>query len=346
MVHASPKPTDRKRIAAMPAKSKEPKEPEEPEEPEEPKEPEEPEEQKEATETSEISPTALVPLVPQAERTVDFYGDQISVALIGEGEESEVYVPLRTITEFLGLGWGSQFNRLQRDEVLKARIRMVTVHGADGRPRDMVSIPLDLLPGWLFGITTSRVREDLAPKLRRYREECFRILWREYQQELMQRRQIQAQAQVQLVPKAPLAQVREMGLAIAQLAEQQMALEGRVEDIDARVEQVGEQVSIANSRLDRAAEVVSDLKRRLGSIERQVLPASTVTDEQAAEISNKVKALAQFLTTKEPGRNFYQSIFGELYRRFAVSSYKNVRKDQYQNVLKFLDEWLETASGS
>jgi hypothetical protein len=307
-----------------------------------PKASKQPKEPKGEAQTSESS--ALVSLVPQAERTVDFYGDQISVALVGEGEESEVYVPLRTITEFLGLGWGSQFNRLQRDEVLKGRVRMVTVHGADGRPRDMISLPLDLLPGWLFGITTSRVREDLAPKLRRYREECFRILWREYQRELMQRQQ--AQAQVQVVPKAPLAQVREMGLAIAQLAEQQMALEGRVEDIGARVEQVGEQMSVANSRLDRAAEVVGDLKRRLGSIERQMLPASSITDEQAAEISNKVKALAQFLTTKEPGRNFYQSIFGELYRRFAVSSYKNVRKDQYQDVMKFLDEWLQAATSS
>ena len=50
---------------------------------------------KEPTQTPENS--ALVPLVPRAERTVDFYGDQISVALVGEGEESEVYVPLRTI---------------------------------------------------------------------------------------------------------------------------------------------------------------------------------------------------------------------------------------------------------
>lgn len=137
-----------------------------------------------------------------------------------------------------------------------------------------------------------------------------------------------------------------MGLAIAQLAEQQMALEGRVDDIGTQVEQVGEQVSIVNTRLDRAAEVVGDLKRRLGTIERHMLPPSSITDEQAAEISNKVKALAQFLTTKEPGRNFYQSIFGELYRRFAVSSYKNVRKDQYQDVLTFLDEWLEAASSS
>ncbi len=293
----------------------------------------------ELTEVAQIS--ALVPLVPSAERAVDFYGDQISVALVSEGEESEVYVPLRTITEFLGLGWGSQFNRLQRDEVLKARVRMVTIHGADGRPREMVCLPLDLLPGWLFGITTSRVREDLAPKLRRYREECFRVLWREYQSELMQRQQ--AQAQVPVVPRAPLAQVREMGLAIAQLAEQQMALEGRVEDIANRVDDAGQQVSVVTSRLDRAAEVVGDLKRRLGSIERQIAPPSHITDAQAAEISNKVKALAQLLTTQEPSRNFYQSIFGELYRRYGVSSYKLVPQNLYADVLEFLDDWLKTS---
>jgi len=170
----------------------------------------------------------------------------------------------------------------------------------------------------------------------------IRILWREYQRELVQRQHAQGQAQVQVVPRAPLAQVREMGLTIAQLAEQQMALEGRAEEIDARVEQVGGQVSIVNTRLERAAEVVGDLQRRLGTVERQMLPASTVTDAQAAEISNKVRALAQFLTTKEPGRNFYQSIFGELYRRFAVSTYKLVLQNRYADVLAFLDDWANT----
>src|SRR3712207_3198976 len=104
-------------------------------------------------------------LVPQLQKVVHFYDDPITVALVAD----DIYVPLRPIVEALGLSWGSQRNRVQRDEVLASQVRQVTMAGADGRQRDLVCIPLDTLPGWLFGITTSRVRPELQPKLSRYR---------------------------------------------------------------------------------------------------------------------------------------------------------------------------------
>ncbi len=67
------------------------------------------------------------------------------------------------------------------------------------------------------------------------------------------------------------------------------------------------------------------------------------SDKQAAEISNRVKALAEALTKKDPGKNHYQSIFAELYRRFQVSSYKLIKQGQYQTVLTFLDNWQKSA---
>lgn len=57
-------------------------------------------------------------------------------------------------------------------------------------------------------------------------------------------------------------------------------------------------------------------------MERTLEPTAHVTDEQAAEISNRVKALAQLLSQHDPSKNHYQAIFGELYRRFRASSYK------------------------
>jgi hypothetical protein len=41
----------------------------------------------------------------------------------------------------------------------------------------MLCLPLDLLPGWLFGIQPTRARPELVDKLKRYRRECFRVLW-------------------------------------------------------------------------------------------------------------------------------------------------------------------------
>jgi chromosome segregation ATPase len=96
--------------------------------------------------------------------------------------------------------------------------------------------------------------------------------------------------------------VREMGLAIAQLAEQQMALEGRVEYIDGtitvlstRVDKADEKLDRTDEQLDKAAQIVGQLQHRLGSIERKLEPGAVIIDEQAAEIPNRVKAIAESL---------------------------------------------------
>lgn len=59
-------------------------------------------------------------LTPRAERLVNFYGDQITVALVGEDEP---YVSLRTLAAYLGLEWPSQYRRVQCDSALARSIR-------------------------------------------------------------------------------------------------------------------------------------------------------------------------------------------------------------------------------
>src|SRR5438067_225481 len=54
-------------------------------------------------------------LAPVREQVVQFYGDNIPVAQTPDGE---IYVPLRPLTDFLGLAFGSQTLRVRRDEVL------------------------------------------------------------------------------------------------------------------------------------------------------------------------------------------------------------------------------------
>lgn len=258
-------------------------------------------------------------LLPRIERVVEFYGDLIPVAVVGD----EAYVPLRMLTDFLGLNWSGQRQRLLRDEVLERHVRLVKVTAADGKQYEMICLELSYLPGWLFGVTASRVRDALQDKLTRYREECFKVLWQSFQTDLVR---------TASTPGMPLEQVRGLALAIATLAEQQMALEGRVN-------QAGELATLALARLDRAAEVVGTLQRRLATVESRITPASYITDEQAVEVSTQVKALAELLTGKDSNKNHYQGIFSELYRRFGVSSYKLIRQEQYEVVLKFLDDW-------
>jgi quinol monooxygenase YgiN len=87
---------------------------------------------------------------------------------------------------------------------------------------------------------------------------------------------------------------------------------------------------------------IDDIQVRLGTVEDKLHPHISITDEQAAHISTVVKALAELLT-RQKGKNQYQSVFAELYRRFGVSSYKHIRQEQYSDVLAFLEEWRDAA---
>lgn len=104
---------------------------------------------------------------------MDFYGDEVPVAQVADGT---LYVPLRPITDFLGLAFSAQRRRVLRDEILAERLQTVLMTAADGRQREQICLPLDLLPGWLFGVSPNQARPELTEKLKRCRADCFRVL--------------------------------------------------------------------------------------------------------------------------------------------------------------------------
>src|SRR5690606_23664420 len=117
----------------------------------------------------------------------------------------------------LGLRWSGQYERIQRDEVLRdvARlIRVTRINPKGGRP-DTLALPLEYLNGWLFSVQVKRVNEDVYERIKQYKRECYQVLYRHFQSEALARRE----------SGSPLAQIRELGLAIARQAEQQMLLE-------------------------------------------------------------------------------------------------------------------------
>ncbi len=267
-------------------------------------------------------------LVPIDEQIVDFYGDEITTALVKVEDHTQMYVPLRPICDYLGLSWSGQRERINRDLVLSQEAQFVRVTRPNKRgdtrgDPNVLCLPLEYLNGWLFGVNASRVKPELQEKVIRYQRECYKILWQVFQSEASAITDVSEVAQSASI--VALEQIREMGLAIAHMAEQQIEMEQRV-----------------NARLDRAVKVVGDIQRRLGVVERKFTPATLITDEQAEEISATVKSLAEFMTSKSSGKNHYQGIFAELYRRFGVSSYKNIRLEQYSQVLQFLEEWRQS----
>src|SRR5260370_10449414 len=259
-------------------------------------------------------------LIPIEEQTVDFYGDEITTALVDIDGRTLMYVEIKDISDYLGVVWSGQFERIQRDRILSevaALIRVTRITATGGSPGSLC-VPVEYLNGWLFGVNVNRVKPEFQEKVLQYQRDCYRVLWEAFN----------AQAPAPVQSTSALEQIRATALAVAQLAEQQMEMEGRL-----------------TKRLDKAAEVFIGFDRRLGTLEKKLSPAALITDEQAEEISSTVKDLAELITEKAPGKNHYQGIFSELYRRFGVSSYKNIRIEHYEKVLQFLEVWRKAAQG-
>jgi hypothetical protein len=261
-------------------------------------------------------------LIPLEQKTVIFYDDEVTAVLVEQDGRQTVYVPIRPICEFLGVDWRSQYNRIRRDPVLSKYFTGVVItttpdpDRGGGGPQTTNCLPLDYLNGFLFGINAARVKEEVREQLIRYQEECYRVLAQAFLE-------TPAPGDDWAVtdPEARLAlqQIRQNALAVAHLAEEQLQI---------------------MARLDKAAIVVGQHGRRIAALERQLSPRDAITDEQALDIGEKVRAIAMTITEKDRSKNHFQAIFNEIHRRFRVSSYKNIRQDQYQIVLDFLDDWL------
>lgn len=269
------------------------------------------------------------PLTP---RTVSFYGDDMIAV---QHEDGTVYTLFARLCENLGLRRESQVRRVQRHSVLQDGLITLTIRTAGG-PQSAQFLRLDLLPLWLSGVQAERVKAEIREQLIRYQREAAQALWQAFRHQIVVEA-TEPPAQADPLAIQQLQQIAEMGRAIVAMAEQQIEIQ--------------RQQQALGSRLDRAGQVVrgmqqqiGDIHVRLGELEERVHPAAFITEAQANEVSLKVKALAEALTSRDKAKNHYQGIFGELYRRFQVASYKLIRQEQYASVIAFLDDWGAAAA--
>lgn len=265
-------------------------------------------------------------LVPVREEMVTFYDDTIMAALLDDGK---ILVPLRPICENLGLAWSSQLQRTRRDPALAAALSSVfiTNTGSVTGASSMIALPLDMLPGWLFGVSPTRVKAELQEKVNRYRAECFRVLWEHFKGQVMP-------SPPMMVTATGAEQALAIAEAVVEIARQQVELErrhntmadymrGHVRNVNAKISEYGE---------------------RLTALELQVGGAGLISDGQALEIAGAVKAVAHALNEKGE-KSAYQRVYGELYRRFNVSGYKNLPTARYEETIAWLKGWHEEIVG-
>lgn len=105
---------------------------------------------------------------------VNFHGQEL---IASKDENGNVMVAVKPICEALGLDWSAQLQKIKRDSVLNSTMVMITTVAEDGKNREMITLPLNYLNGFLFSIDDSRVSEEVRPLVIKYKKECYTVLY-------------------------------------------------------------------------------------------------------------------------------------------------------------------------
>ncbi|MFL7838200.1 MAG: phage antirepressor N-terminal domain-containing protein [Candidatus Promineifilaceae bacterium] len=249
-------------------------------------------------------------LQPVEQKTVLFYEDEITAVRMAGGE---VLIPLRPIVEGLGLDWAAQTRRINRDPVL-SEVKGVAVTATPGGNQEMLCLPLDYISGFLFGVNANRVKQELRDRVILYQKNCYKVLAEAFTEG---RLTADPSFDELLAGDSPAAMAYRMATALQVMARQQLILESRVDEHDKRLE---------------------ELEAQLGDPERFITP------DQAMQLSQAVKTVALKLS-KTSGRNEYGGVYGELYRKYGITSYKELPAAKYEDAMSWLNEWRGSIEG-
>lgn len=98
--------------------------------------------------------------------TLDFHGNN----LVTFQHDGEPFVAMRSVCEGMGLDWASQYVKLSKSAVFNHCD--ITTVGADGKQREMTSMPVRKLPLWLASVNPNKIKdEEKRQRIVLYQEE-------------------------------------------------------------------------------------------------------------------------------------------------------------------------------
>lgn len=102
---------------------------------------------------------------------VEFQGDQLLTIWDGQ----TIRVAMKPLVEALGVDWRSQRTKIMADAVLAKGVALSTTP-SEGGPQQTLTLPIDLMQGWLFKLNPERVAPEARERVIAYQRECYQVL--------------------------------------------------------------------------------------------------------------------------------------------------------------------------
>ena len=273
------------------------------------------------------------------QRQIEVLGDHLLATRVDDGT---IYLPVRALCESLGLDRAAQVRRIKRDEAMQQDLQEISVSTESGR-QTVQFLRLETVPYWLSGVSVNKIKPELRDKLLSYKRWVVRKVYEAFVLDFGTEGQASTTSTTALTitgqPNiSTLSHVRELGLALVRLAEEQMVLERQQQLTSVEVEQL-------TVRMNKASTVVGQILERVNRLEARTSPAGrgAITTEQAAEISLAVKAIAGEMARRDQKEsNPYQRVFTALYQRYGIVTYKQLPAEHFAGAMTWLQEWYDS----
>ncbi len=252
------------------------------------------------------------------QKQVRLYDDEL---LAVKAADNQVYVSVNQMCEALGIAPPMQRRRIRDHEILNEGYVLGTVLTEGGRQQAGL-LRADLVPLWLIGIQIKSVRDDVRPKLKLFIRRAAVVLAEAFAEG---RLTTDPDFEALLAQESEAVQAYKVLQAMVKLARSQILIEARLDHHDDRLADY-------ETRLEAVETVLGDTGRH-------------VTPDQAMQISQSVKLVALELG-KRSQKNEYGAVYGQFYREFAITSYKQLPAGQFDRAMAWLTDWYRRITGA
>lgn len=104
---------------------------------------------------------------------VPFHGTDLTAVEVG----GDLHIAVKPVCDAIGIDWSAQRKRIMRDPILSTCVAITAMQvPGEIQNREVLTLPISHLNGFLFGITASRTRPEVMDALILYQRECYRVL--------------------------------------------------------------------------------------------------------------------------------------------------------------------------
>jgi len=285
--------------------------------------------------------TQAIALIQQAD--VEFYGDALTSAL---AEDGDIYIPLAQMCACLQLNLSGQLQRMRRTEALRDGLRLITLLAQDGSRRPLVCLRVDLVPGWLAGVTTSKIEDEaLRKKLIAYQRDLYKVAWAVFgpmraevvpasDVQAIARRMAEISNRMEAIDQA-IASLNAMLRDVAAAVDTMKGVNVVVEGLKAELDALRTEMADLHTRSANAFKITGD---RLKHLELRLNPGAHISEEQAARVKEAVTYVANALQARGRPRA-YAEVWAAFKQHFGLTEYRNLPQNRFAEALEWLNNW-------